>query len=223
MYVVTGCSSGLGFEITKQLLGKGYQVVGLSRSIGKSSLFNHYENFEYVSGDLSFSLSLDNLDNVLTACDGDVFLVLNGAQFVSEGTRALDTEETKALFDVNYFGAIALVQKLTQYQLKRVLFVNSVAGQDPQGGQAQYSASKHALQAYSETLAKDSVGLDFDVMSINPGGINTELWDKVSLLEKRVTDNFIEPSVLASLICNFLELPSKTYIRSFTILPEHDI
>jgi len=223
VYVVTGCSSGLGFEITKQLLGKGYQVVGLSRSIGKSSLFNHYENFEYVSGDLSFSLSLDNLDNVLTACDGDVFLVLNGAQFVSEGTRALDTEETKALFDVNYFGAIALVQKLTQYQLKRVLFVNSVAGQDPQGGQAQYSASKHALQAYSETLAKDSVGLDFDVMSINPGGINTELWDKVSLLEKRVTDNFIEPSVLASLICNFLELPSKTYIRSFTILPEHDI
>jgi len=44
----------------------------------------------------------------------------------------------------------------------------------------------HALQAYSETLANDLVGRDFDVMSINLGGIDSELWDKVSLLEKTV-------------------------------------
>ena len=62
----------------------------------------------------------------------------------------------------------------------------------------------HALQAYSETLANDLVGRDFDVMSINLGGIDSELWDKVGLLEKTVMNKCIQPSVLAGLVCNFL-------------------
>jgi len=101
--------------------------------------------------------------------------------------------------------------------------VNSVAGVTAQFGQAQYSASKHALQAYSESLAKLSVGRGFDVMSINPGGLNTELWQNEDVLDPSVTDTFIKPGDLAELICSFLRLPPKTYIRTAVILPEHDV
>jgi hypothetical protein len=55
----------------------------------------------------------------------------------------------------------------------------------------------HALQAYSELLAKDSVGKSFDVMSVNPGGIDTALWEDRKVLEKKVTDEFISPEVLS--------------------------
>ena len=66
-------------------------------------------------------------------------------------------------------------------------------------------------------------GKGFDVMTINPGGIDTELWSGEEVLEKVVTDTFIQPTVLSGLICTLLRLPYKTYIQSAIILPEHDI
>jgi len=221
MYIITGCSSGLGYSITEQLLNKGLDVVGLSRSLGKCISFNQFDNFKHFSLDLAEELDFTALDYLLDS--DEVQIVINAAQFQFEGKESLDAESSKSIFNVNYFSAVALVEKFKNRGLKRVLFVNSVAGKDSQNGQFQYSASKHALQSYSETLAKYSVGKNFDVMSINPGGINSELWANVDILNKDVTDGFIEPNELASLICNFLELPQNIYIKSAIILPEHDV
>ena len=223
MYLITGCSSGLGFEIANQLLRKNQKVLGFSRSIGKAVAFNDNDDFNHYAGDLMSPDDLTLLNDVLGLDGEEINLVLNAAQFEFEGAVPLGVEKSKEMFGVNYFSAIALVEKFEKKGLKRVLFVNSVAGLHPQSGQGQYSASKHALQAYSEALAKYSVGRDFDVMTINPGGIDSELWDNVNFLEKSVRDSFIQPSTLAGLICNLLELPYKTYIRSFTVLPEHDV
>jgi len=221
MYIITGCSSGLGYSITDQLLKKGFNVIGLSRSVGKCISFNQFDNFTHFSLDLAEELDFTALDYLLD-CD-EIQIIINAAQFQFEGDECLDSEKSKSIFNVNYFSAVALVEKFKDRGLKRVLFVNSVAGIDSQNGQFQYCASKHALQSYSETLAKYSVGKNFDVMSINPGGINTELWANVDVLDNSVTDGFISPNELASLICSFLELSQNIYIKSAIILPEHDV
>ena len=221
MYIITGCSSGLGYEITKQLVRKGMTVIGLSRSLGSCRSFCQAENFKHFSFDFQDEVKFCALDEFLDF--SDIKIVINAAQFEFEGEESLSPEKTRSIFEVNYFSAVALVEKFKCRGLKRVLFVNSIAGLVPQAGQFQYSASKHALQSYSETLSKYSVGKSFDVMSINPGGINSELWEKVDLLDKEVTDSFIPPDELATLICLFLGLPNKIYIRSATILPEHDV
>jgi short-subunit dehydrogenase len=224
MYIVTGSSSGLGFEISKCLMGKGKSVVGLSRSLGKAAIFADHGNFRHINYDLSSEEGFSRLDQVVSSePDSPLTLVINAALFEYEGDDLADVSQAETMFRVNYFGAIALVNKLISKNLKRVLFVNSVAGKYPQDGQGQYSASKHALQAYSEVLAKYSVGRDFDVMSINPGGINSELWNNSELLTQEVVSSFINPADLAELVCTFLFLPSKTYIKSFIILPEHDV
>ena len=220
-FILTGCSSGLGYELTRELLNAHFDVVGLSRSIGKASSLMGHERFEHISCDLRNDEYLSEIDYLM---DGrDICIVVNAAQFRFEGNESLDMAESKEIFNVNFFSAVSLVEKFKDNGLKRVLFVNSVAGKVAQDGQAQYCASKHALQAYSETLSKYSVGRGFDVMSINPGGIDTELWSNVGLLEKATTDNFIQPKVLAGLLCSFLRLPYKTYIKSAIILPEHDV
>jgi short-subunit dehydrogenase len=221
MYIITGCSSGLGYSITKQLLKKDLSVIGLSRSVGKCGSFIEFDNFKHFSVDLAEELDFTDLDYLL---DGDeIRIIINAAHFQFEGDKFLNPERSKSIFNVNYFSAVALVEKFKDRGLKRVLFVNSVAGKVAQQGQAQYSASKHALQAYSETLSKYSVGKGFDVMTINPGGIDTELWSGEEILEKAVTDTFIQPTVLSDLICSLLMLPYKTYIQSAVILPEYDI
>ena len=220
-YILTGCSSGLGYEIAKQLLNANLDVIGLSRSVGKASSLLGSEHFEHISCDLRYHDSFGEIDHLM---DGrDICIIVNAAQFRYEGDKSLNLADSKEIFDLNFFSAVSLVEKFKCHGLKRVLFINSVAGKIAQEGQSQYSASKHALQAYSETLAKYSVGKGFDVMSINPGGIDTELWSGEKVLAKAVTDTFIQPRVLSSLVFNFLSLPYKTYIKSAIILPEHDI
>jgi short-subunit dehydrogenase len=220
-YILTGCSSGLGYEITRDLLNANFDVVGLSRSIGKASSLIDHEHFQHISCDLRNDAYLSEIDYLM---DGrDICIIVNAASFRYEGDEPLNMADFRELFDVNFFSAVSLVEKFKCQGLKRVLFINSVAGKVAQQGQAQYGASKHALQAYSETLSKYSVGKGFDVMTINPGGIDTELWSGEEVLEKVVTDTFIQPTVLSGLICTLLRLPYKTYIQSAIILPEHDI
>jgi uncharacterized protein len=220
-YIVTGCSSGLGFEILKKLMENSCSVTGLSRKIGKAAVFEHNEKFEHIVCDMSLPDSVNQLDRVKTSVP--VVLIINAAQFRYEGEELMETDDAREIFHVNYFSACSLIEKFIDNGLARVLFINSVAGVDAQPGQAQYSASKHALQAYSEALAKLSVGKGFDVMSINPGGMDTELWKNEDLLDRSVTEKFIKPSDFADLIWSFLCLPPKTYVKTAVILPEHDV
>lgn len=225
MYIVTGCSSGLGYEIAKLLVKRKETVVGISRKVGKSKfLIKEHPNFSHLSIDLSLLGELEPLIEIIEKInDNSINLVLNAAKFHYEQPGQENLKICQEIFNTNYFGAINLIQNCKLERLNRVLFINSIAGLEAQESQAQYSSSKHSLQAYSEILAKQSVGMNFDVMSINPGGINTELWHNSNLINKDIVSNFIDPRDLAALICNILDMPKKTYIKSMTILPEHDV
>ena len=224
MYIITGCSSGLGFEITKILLKEGFEVIGISRKIGKASQLNKYKKFNFISIDLSDTQSFDELNTYLKSSKrSSIKLILNAAKFHFEYPGNESIEYAQKIFNVNYFSALGLIKLISLEKLRRVIFINSIAGLESQDGQAQYSASKHSLQAYSEILAKKSIGMDFDVMSINPGGINTELWNNSDIVDHKDLQRFLDPKILASLICNFAALPKNTYIKNFAILPENDI
>ena len=87
MYIITGCSSGLGYSITEQLLNKGLDVVGLSRSLGKCISFNQFDNFKHFSLDLAEELDFTALDYLLDS--DEVQIVINAAQFQFESSRFL--------------------------------------------------------------------------------------------------------------------------------------
>ena len=65
MYIVTGCSSGLGYEISKKLVKRGDSVIGISRNLGKAKSLENISNFSFISIDLSVLDELDALSNVL--------------------------------------------------------------------------------------------------------------------------------------------------------------
>jgi len=134
-----------------------------------------------------------------------------------------DIISAKEMFNINYFSCISLINRFIKRGLTRVFFMNSISGIIPQVGQGQYSASKHALQAYSEVLAKASVNNGFDVMNINPCGINSKLWKKTKILNNDVTEKFLDPKCLAKVVSTLLSLPKETYIRSMVILPMNDV
>ena len=223
-FVVTGCSSGLGFHLVNTLLNKEKNVIGVSRTLGRCSIFLENKNFKFIAMDLVDTSKIHETlaKHSLNELD-DVQLILNAGVFFNENINSTFNQKTYDIFAVNYFSCIDFVSFFMKNNLRRVLFVNSVAGINSFGGQSQYCASKHAQLSFSRSLQKESIGKNFDVMTINPGGINTELWDKNTMLKKNQTQKFLDPSDLAIFLGAILELPPNTYLDSCVILPEADI
>ena len=224
VYIITGSTSGLGLQIALQLCKKD-KVIGISRSMNVpceilkcNQAYSHY----------AIDLSKDSckvrkaFEDLISTIDPNekITLIINAAKFqVSD--MVLDPEESVALFNSNFFNSTVLVKSLIGLQLRRVLFINSISGLVAQQNQYDYSASKHALQAFSDALAISAKESNFDVMTINPGGINTELWDSVDIPPP--VEEFIDPEELANLVLYILKLQGRLFIKNFTILPPVDV
>ena len=224
VYIITGSTSGLGLKIALKL-SKEDKVIGISRSTNvPSELKKLSKNYSHYKLDLSensckvrktFKKIISTIKSVER-----VVLIINAAKFKTSN-KALNPEESITLFNSNFFNATVLVNSLIGSQLRRVLFINSISGLVAQPNQYDYSASKHALQAFSDTLAISAKEADFDVMTINPGGINTELWNNADISPP--VERFIDPDELAGLIVYILKLQGRIFIKNFIILPSVDV
>ena len=222
-YLVTGVSSGLGFELAYQLVDCG-RVIGVSRTIGKSDAFSQDPRFKFIPWDLSListeagaSIFFDKIKGLIN--DENLTLVINAAQFYSGKTR-LSNPDTVQMLNVNLLSIMKLIQFLRQLKLKRIFIVNSISGLIGEATQHEYVASKHALMGFTRSLIKESKNSKYDVMCINPGGINTELWDDYPDVD---TDTFIEPKELARIIVSLLMIKQRLFIENMIILPPEDV
>jgi len=222
-YLITGTSSGLGFCLAERLLVRG-QVVGISRSLGKSEALCLSSKYLHLDFDFSHyieSVEFQDLISKLQEFIGkDPFtLVLNAACFYA-GEQRLSRAELSSLFEVNLFSLIGLVQALETLKLKRVLFVNSISGMIGQANQHEYCASKHAVMGFARSLAKKAKYSTYDVMCINPGGMKTELWDQYSDVN---SSDFLNPSSVADLCISLIDFPQRVFIEYLSLLPPSDV
>ena len=220
-YIITGTSSGLGFSLAMKLLPFG-NVIGISRSLGKAASLG--DGFDFVEHDLSDSsnylLYKALLERLQMFISDDAFsLVFNASSFYMNIKR-LDGNSLTSLFEVNVFSAMNLVRDLQTSNLKRILFVNSVSGLVGQSLQPEYVASKHALMGFSRSLAQSARDSNFDVMSINPGGMKTELWNHHGEVD---CSDFLDVNVVSDLCLSLLMIPQRAFIQEMVILPPSDV
>lgn len=222
-YVITGTSSGLGYNLLEKLLPLG-EVLGVSRTYGKAELFVNNPRYTHVLYNFADGCNNKLFDELVerlkdAVCDDDYTLILNAASFYSGDTR-LDPLRLEAMFSVNVFSVMRLVQELSKPGLRRILIVNSVSGLIGQGCQHEYSASKHAIMGYVRSLIRSAKTSKYDVICINPGGMRTELWSDSSDVD--ITD-FLEPSIVADLCVSLLTVPQRIFVESMSIVPPSDV
>jgi 3-oxoacyl-[acyl-carrier protein] reductase len=222
-YIITGTSSGLGYEISKKLLTKG-DIIGISRTLGKAKLFENSKSFSHVK------FNLDNISNkflynqLITNLkkkikNEKITLILNASIFYL-GDNRLSYNKTNKLFNINVFSLSQLIESLTDLNLCRIFVINSISGIIGQENQHEYVASKHAVMGYIKSLIKSAKNKKFDVMCINPGGIKTDLW---KIYPNVKTNNFIEVDELARICVSLISSKHKLFIENMNILPEADI
>lgn len=222
-YVITGSSSGLGFALAKQLVAHG-DVIGVSRrkhDLGNSRL--PYD-FKFIKADLSKNSSVIKNSQFISKLKSSInveefTLIINAGVFYSNSKR-LNSSDREKLFNVNLFSVMEIVEQLKNLNLKRILFINSISGIVGQAEQHEYVASKHALMGYVRSLIKEGPSKPYDVISINPGGIDTELWADYPNVN---TQAFLKVDELARLIVNLVLIEQRVFIPSLVILPEGDL
>jgi NAD(P)-dependent dehydrogenase (short-subunit alcohol dehydrogenase family) len=180
-FFITGVSSGFGRAIADAALAAGHHVVGTVRDAGAAA------DFERRPGGRAHARRLDvsRLDEVaplvaeVEAQLGPVDVVVNNAGYGHEGIfEESPLEEMRRQFDVNVFGAVAVMKAFVPFMRRRrrghIVNITSMGGYITMPGIAYYCGSKFALEGISETLAQEMKGFGVAVTAVAPGSFRTD-------------------------------------------------
>ena len=179
--LITGVSSGFGRALAQEALAAGHRVVGTVRSETSK------REFEALAPDRAFGRVLDvtdfgAIDAVVAdveASVGPVDVLVNNAGYGHEGVmEESPLAEMRRQFDVNVFGAVAMMKAVLPYMRQRrrghILNITSMGGYITMPGIAYYCGSKFALEGISEALGKEVEPFGIAVTAVAPGSFRTD-------------------------------------------------
>ncbi|MFM0474561.1 oxidoreductase [Paraburkholderia strydomiana] len=179
--LITGVSSGFGRALAQEALAAGHRVIGTVRSEASKS------EFEALAPDSAWGRVLDvtdfdAIDGVVAEVEasiGPVDVLVNNAGYGHEGVlEESPLGEMRRQFDVNVFGAVAMIKAVLPYMRKRrrghILNITSMGGYITMPGIAYYCGSKFALEGISEALGKEVEPFGIAVTAVAPGSFRTD-------------------------------------------------
>ena len=232
--LVTGASSGLGKATAIALQAKGHTVYGTSRDISKLKDVAFHPLQMDVTSDESVNAAIDNI----IKAEGKIDVLINNAgNGITGPLYAMPVQLAKKQFETNFFGVVRMCSAVLPGMIEKgsglVINVSSLAGLFGLPYQGLYSASKFAIEGYSESLRMELRSTGIQVAVLNPGDFKTDFTgnrekapftlknDKlkgefeaaVAAMEK---DESIgaDPSKLAAKVCQIVEQskPSHNYL-----------
>lgn len=174
--VVTGASKGIGLEIAKMLLGRDYTVYGLARRPGAD------DGVCWISCDVTDRQSVEKVfSRILEKEDRIDLLVCNAGIGISGAAEFAPQEDYRRQMEVNFDGAVDCVQQAAPLMRKqksgRIVFISSLAAIFPLPFQSFYSASKAALNAFSDSLGIEMAPFGVQTCTMMLNDVKTEFTD----------------------------------------------
>jgi len=182
--LVTGASSGIGEATAERLVMAGYKVYGTSRRPAKAK----QRSFELLPLDVTSDESVEATVREVLHVESRIDLLVNNAGFsvAPAGAEESSIEQAKSIFDTNFFGIVrmtrAVVPHMRHQGSGRIVNIGSVLGFLPAPYMALYSATKHAVEGYSESLDHELRTRGIRVIVVEPAYTKT-----------RFDANFLEP------------------------------
>ncbi|MBD2245836.1 SDR family NAD(P)-dependent oxidoreductase [Nostoc sp. FACHB-888] len=171
--LVTGASSGFGQLTAQKLAQEGYLVFGTSRKEHPASV-----NVEMLMLDVTSESSVQScIKQLLTRTNRIDLLINNAGQIHASMLEETSLEQAKEIFETNFWGVVrltnAVLPVMRQQRSGHIINMSSVAGLIGAPGQGFYSASKFALEGYSEALSVELDPFNIKVSLIEPGYFKT--------------------------------------------------
>ena len=197
--LVTGSSSGIGFETSLALARNGFHTFATMRDLGKDEKIKQIIEKEDLSIEI-LELDVDNEESVnrviktVSEKKGRIDVLVNNAGYGMWGTvEDVSIDEFKEQFETNFFSIIRLIQKVAPIMRKQnsgnIVNISSVAGRIGFPVSPAYISSKFALEGLSESLRFELMPFGINVIIIEPGVIKTNFFDSMKMSEKSQQDS----------------------------------
>lgn len=207
--LITGASSGLGYELTKVFSSRGIQSLMIARNEEKLSVACEKINKEFgiknicIAADVSTEDGGSKIRNLVSGEKIAVKWLVNNAGIGKFGKLEDFTfSDVQGVISSNLTGTILLTKLFLLDVIGNegvVCNIMSTAAQGYKKNEAIYSAAKWGVKGFTETLRVEVKGLPVKVFAVYPGGMNTPFWEKN---KHHVPDStsFMDPSVVAKII-----------------------
>ena len=174
--LVTGASSGIGKSIATYLTNKGYIVYGTSRSPKNLENFS----FKLIALDVLKTDTIEAAIHKIIKNEGKLDVLINNAGMGITGPiEDTPTEEMRAVFNTNFFGAIDVMKSVLPYMRKQnsgtIINVTSIAGYMGLPFRGLYSASKGALELVTEATNMEVKQFGINIVNVAPGDFATNI------------------------------------------------
>lgn len=181
VWFITGCSTGFGRELAKWVLKRGYKAVVSSRNTDDIS--------DIVSGypttSLAFRLDVTQQEDISAAVTaalrrfGRIDVLVNNAGIGYFGAiEESEEEEVRRMFEINFWGLAHVTKAVLPHMRKQrsghIINISSIGGLVAFPALGFYNATKFAVTAYSEALAKETAPLGIKVTNVAPSGFRTD-------------------------------------------------
>jgi NAD(P)-dependent dehydrogenase (short-subunit alcohol dehydrogenase family) len=184
--IITGSSNGFGLKAAKDFADKGNKVFATMRNpygkntSAKAELENHSANIKVVDMDVTNDASVkEAMENILAKA-GNIDILINNAGIMYLGiTEAFSVEQAKFQMETNYFGAIRVMQAILPSMRKAgsglIINTSSLVGRMSPPFFGTYTATKHALEGYTQALRYEVSPFGVDIVLVEPGPFGTGL------------------------------------------------
>ena len=223
--VITGVSTGIGYSSAKILCDSGYRVFGSVRKQedAEKIISEFGANFTPLIFDVTDSKGIQENAQIVKAelIPGEALagLVNNAGVAMGGPINLIDTDVFRKQFEVNFFGLIEVTKTFlpmlgavkNSMQQGKIINISSVSGRRAHPFVAPYTASKFAVEAFSDALRREMLLYGVDVILIEPGPIKTAIWDKVPDLDDNEFTGTDYESSLRKFYKMFIEMGKKGF------------
>jgi NAD(P)-dependent dehydrogenase (short-subunit alcohol dehydrogenase family) len=181
--VVTGSSSGNGFETSLLLAKNRFYTYATMRNLEKSARIKEIAKkdslpIEVLQLDVTDDKSVTDAIDVISNRQGRIDVLVNNAGYEQHGpVEELSMEEIKTQFETNFFGPVRVMKAVLPMMRKQrsgtIVNVSSIGGKIGVPLNSAYVGSKFALEGFSESMKYELEGFGMKVILIEPGAVNT--------------------------------------------------
>jgi NAD(P)-dependent dehydrogenase (short-subunit alcohol dehydrogenase family) len=199
--LVTGSSTGIGFETSIILARNGFHTFATMRKFedGKSENITNVAKNENIPLQV-IQLDVDSDHSVLDAVNtimrerGRIDIVINNAGYALAGPfEETSMEEIRAQFETNFFGAVRVMQAvipiMRDQKSGKIVNITSMGGRIAVPLDSVYHGTKFALEGLSESLQYELASFGIKIILIEPGAVGSNFWKNLKIASKTLNHN----------------------------------